>query len=264
MMELMELIQNLSPAQRIAVVGLTVGGIVNGIKRWPKVPSQWVPLTSLLLAAALSSAYYYVANMTHEGMLDFVLQAVLAGALPIAGHKFLKKPWVALLGEESADKWLGQADSSKPPATKPSSAVLLVLMASLCLPVMGCGGSWGKVSNNALEAVAKSNNDLVSTLDKIQNAARESRKEIMKKIAETAPSKEAGMKALDEVDKAYDHVWVALEHAEDAQHALAKAIEAARALIDLGQMPSLDNVMKLFSDLQAAQAAVSHALAEVN
>lgn len=268
---MLELIQNMSPEQRIAATGLLVGALINGIKRWPKLPAQWVPLASLLMAAALSAGYFFAANLTTVGMFDFVITAVLAGSLPIAGHKFAKPIWVAMFGEESADKWLGQADppedeievDEEPLASGPPGAALLVLVASLSVALVGCGGSFAKVSNDALEGAAKGNNGLVATLDQIQVSARESRKALMNRVAMTATTENEGMKALDAIDEKYEHVWDALDIAEKAQHALAEAIEAARAALDAGQYPGIDTVLRLFTELQQAQAAVSTALAEV-
>lgn len=263
---MLELIQNMSPEQRIATTGLLVGGLMNGIKRWPKLPAQWVPLVSLIVAAAISAGYFFVANLSTVGMFDFVVSAVLAGSLPIAGHKFIKAPWVAFLGEESADKWLGQADKEQDeegPDDPPTNTALLILFVSLSVFLTGCGGSFATVSNDALESAAKGNNRLVDTLNAVQESARSSRKILLNRIATTAPSEEEGMKAFDEVDAKFKHVWSALEKAEDAQHALAEAIEAARAALNLGESPSIDNVVALFAELQEAQAAVSSALAEV-
>lgn len=136
----------------------------------------------------------------------------------------------------------------------------VALTGSLCASQAGCVGQWARVSKGALTAAEAANNNLVATLNAVQSAARESRRSIMKQIARSATSREAGIEALDEVDESFKPVWVALANAEIVQRKLATSISLARIAIDSGREPTADDVIRLFAELQTAQAAVSESL----
>lgn len=141
----MEFLQTSSPETRILLLTILVGALMNLFKRTPVVPSKWVPLASVALAFTLTWVYSLVFNLTFSGSLDLALQAVATGLMPAGAHKLAKPIWTALLGEESANRWMGQADASdkpkddeEPPTPKaPPSAVMMLTLAGLfvaCTP----------------------------------------------------------------------------------------------------------------------------------
>lgn len=104
------LLESLGPELRIAIFGAAIGALLNLAKRLPQVPSDLVPLASLALGALLTFGFYLASQLDPTLAGSYTIEALTTGALPIAGHKSIRALWVRLLSEESADKYLGQAD----------------------------------------------------------------------------------------------------------------------------------------------------------
>lgn len=123
--------------------------------------------------------------------------------------------------------------------------------------------SWQSVSVDAVNQAINANNVSVEALESIQNSARQSRAEVLKQIAKTAPSVEEGKRQMDVVDSKYEAVFETFRKAEKVQGTLASALETAKAAVEAGQIPDLSSVMKLYSSIQLLYKDVLALLAEV-
>lgn len=140
MSTVMEFLDSLGPETRIAILGFVVGALMNATKRWRPLSSRWVPLVSIAAGFVVTFLYHAASSLNLPDALSYALEAVAVGSVPVAGHKTLKPLWARLLGDGSADKWLGQADNQRPDERPPLRAVeggmaVFLLIGGL---VMGC------------------------------------------------------------------------------------------------------------------------------
>jgi hypothetical protein len=204
----MDMIANMPLELRLAMLAILVGGVVNVTKRIPKLPSCWVPFASVVMGFAATILYYVVIDLRFD--LRFAIEAVATGSIPVAMHKIIKPLWVSLLGEESADRWLGQADNQPddddgPVAGQPGLTSIVLAVVLLCAP--GCASLWEGLS--ALSAGAQGVATVLRVIEQKSDA-----------YFDRHPSQEAER----EVRDAIADVWVALA-ARDALVATGRAIE---------------------------------------
>jgi hypothetical protein len=221
---------------RVLVVGFVLYLLLNLVKRFPVVPSAWVPAVSLAAGFAASAGYYMLANLTWHGAFAFAIEAVMTGVLPIGIHWILKKPWAATLGAESADKWLGQADAAPPDIGKALKGLLgLLASAGLIFGTFGC--TWAvEAAQSALQALTRAQQGaqyISSLVDYAQVGqslyfARHPSLEAQRQVEKALAAARAATKALDEAA-------LAAQSADDKNLSAAKdhALAAYRALYEL-------------------------------
>jgi len=167
------------------------------------------------------------------------------------------------MGLQSGQKAARTKSTASPPA-KPGTKVGPVSLVLLAPLLISCNGAAVPIARATISTAVDTNNAMVAALQKIHDRTKADRSAAMKAIAAVAPDEATGLKQIDSVDKRYRTVFETFQKAEVVQHALAEALEVARAAVDAGEALDMASLLVLYQEAQGLYNAILVLLAEVN